>query len=133
MTTIKSRYAKGTSVTVDRSRAAISKALRDYGATGVMEGWDGDKAFVAFLHGKYQVRIVIQIPDNERRTRERYRVLLLLIKARFEMIATGSRTFEEEFLADIVMPNGQTVSEGALPTIRQAIEEGRMPQKLLPM
>lgn len=130
---MKSRYALGPSVTPDKSKSQIEKALRAYGCKGVMQGYDESSAFLAFMFGGLQIRMIMPLPDSEKLQRQRYRVLLVNIKAKFESIACGLKTFEEEFIGDIVMPNGMTLAQAALPQLRKAIADGKMPSKLLPM
>ena len=62
--------------------------------------------------------------------RQRWRALALVIKAKLESVETGVATFEEEFMANIVLPSGQTMAEYALPQIAQAYESGTMPPLL---
>jgi hypothetical protein len=66
----------------------------------------------------------------EAEERRRWRAQLLLIKAKLEMIATGTTTVEREFLADMLMPNGSTVGSQALPALARAYETGKMPSLL---
>ena len=63
--------------------------------------------------------------------RRRWRALALVIKAKLEAVATGITTFESEFLAHIVMPDGRTIGEHVSPQIAAAYESGRM-RPLLP-
>jgi len=128
-----SKFAQGTNVPVSRSQQKIAEAIKRYGAHGFMVGEDGKKAFIAFLYKQWQVRMEIPLSSNETETRRRYRVLLLTVKAKFEVLACGLKTFEEEFLSDIVMPDGNRLSTHAVPALIAAQESGRMPQKLLPM
>lgn len=44
---------------------------------------------------------------------------------------SGIAVFEEEFLADIVVPNGRTVGEETRPLIAQAYSDGAMANLLL--
>jgi hypothetical protein len=46
-------------------------------------------------------------------------------------VENGVTTFEEEFLAHIVMPGDRTVAQYVIPQIEGAYASGRMP-KLLP-
>lgn len=128
-------FAEGTTVAVEKSRADIEGLLRKYGATQFATGWDGKQAGITFvmrdrrvkfvapmptatdeairrrvsrMHGPYQGRRERAIADEERR---RWRCLLLAIKAKLEIVATGIASFEEEFLAHIVTDNGETVFE----------------------
>lgn len=49
--------------------------------------------------------------EQEAETRRKWRVLILLLKAKLEAIADGETTVEREFLSDLVIPGGQTVGE----------------------
>lgn len=59
--------------------------------------------------------------DEERRL---WRCLLLAIKAKLEVVESGIESFEDAFLANIVLPGGQTVSERIRPDIAKAYELG---------
>ncbi len=63
--------------------------------------------------------------------RQRWRALVLVTKAKLELIADGTSTVEREFLPDIVLPNGQRVEQWLAPQIAIAYEHGRMPPLLL--
>ena len=63
---------------------------------------------------------------------QRWRALLLVVKAKLEAVEAEIATFEEEFLPHIVLPNGRTVGEMALPEIERAYQGGRTPALLLP-
>jgi len=67
----------------------------------------------------------------ERATRQRWRALALVVKAKLESVEANIATFENEFLANIVMPNGKTVSEMALPSIENAYKGVKVSQLLL--
>lgn len=62
--------------------------------------------------------------------RQRWRALLLVTKAKLELIEQGLSSLEREFLADLVLPGGGTVSEMALPAIAEAYLTGKMPPLL---
>jgi len=53
-----------------------------------------------------------------------------VIKAKLEAVEAGIAVFEDEFMANIVLPNGSTVSQFMLPQIAQAYESGNMPNML---
>lgn len=59
--------------------------------------------------------------------RTRWRALLLVIKAKLEAVESNIATFEDEFLAHVLLPNQQTVAEYIGPTVAQIYETGRMP------
>lgn len=143
------RYAESTSVPADRSRAQIERTLTRYGADQFMYGWSGDDAVVAFRMNDRQVRFLMTMPDRsdreftrtptgrtrtaaqaqaewEQATRQRWRALELVIKAKLEAVKAGIVEFEQEFLAHIVMPDGRTVGEHAMPAVAEAYETGRV-------
>ena len=53
-----------------------------------------------------------------------------MIKAKLEAVETGITEFEDEFLAHIVLPNGQTAGHWMRPQIAKAYESGSMPPLL---
>lgn len=143
-----SRFAENTSVSVASSKAEIEHILGRYGADQFASGWAGDKAMIAFTMQGRQVRFILQMPDKtekrftehsrglrtteaalkewEQACRQRWRALALVIKAKLEAIESQISVFEDEFLAHIVMPGGQTVSEHVRPMIAHAYETKTM-------
>jgi hypothetical protein len=69
--------------------------------------------------------------EAERLRRQQWRALLLCIKAKLEAVASGIETFEEAFLAHVVMPDGRTVYEHTAPRIEQIAKGGEL-RPLLP-
>ena len=67
----------------------------------------------------------------EQATRQCWRALALVVKAKLEAVEANIATFEEEFMAHIVMPDGKTVAEHARPMIASAYKSGKI-QPLLP-
>lgn len=151
------RFAEKTEVPTEKSRAEIEGTLRRYGATGFLSGWDGNKAFVAFMMEGRQVKFLMMLPDRtdkkfthyrhgsgsqiprkidaahdawEQACRQSWRALALVIKAKLEAVAAGITVFENEFLAHIVLPDGKTVAEHVRPRIAQAYQTGNMPALL---
>lgn len=149
------RYAQNTEVSADRSRSEIEKTLQRYGAQGFGYGWQGNQAMIEFLFNGKKIRFVLQMPDRsadefkltpsgkhersdaqafaawKQSTRQRWRALALAVKAKLEAVEAGIATFEAEFLAHIVMPDGRTVAEHTLPVIEQAYLSGETPRLLL--
>ncbi|MEE0100346.1 MAG: hypothetical protein U0I48_01230, partial [Acutalibacteraceae bacterium] len=68
----------------------------------------------------------------EQACRQRWRALKLVIQAKLEAVECGISVFEDEFMANIVLPDGGTVSDFMLPQIKQAYLTGDMPP-MLPM
>lgn len=147
-------YAENTSVSTEKSRAEIERTLQKYGADQFMYGWDQDKAVVGFRMEGRQIRFLLPMPDKtsrrfthtptgkarkqsaiftewEQACRQKWRALSLVIKAKLEAVEAEIAIFEDEFMANIVLPNGSTVSQFMLPQIKDAYDSGKMP-KLLP-
>lgn len=149
-------YAKGTSVSSELSRLEIEKTLIRYGAAGFAYASAPGKAMIGFQLEGRQVRFMLPLPDinsdefrftptrrTERTEKSQYdaweqecrrcwRALLLVVKAKLEAIDTGISTFDSEFMANIVLPSGDTVGEWMEPQIKQAYLTGQIP-KMLPM
>lgn len=70
--------------------------------------------------------------QREQFAREAWRRVLLVTKAKLEIVADGTSTVEREFLADLLMPDGQTVHEAIADRIAQAYLDGQMPPLLPP-
>lgn len=133
-------YASETKVPAERSKAEIETIVRRYGADQFVSGWKHGQAIVGFVMNGRQIRFVLPLPDQkeftavrqfEQAIRQRWRALALAIKAKLECVESGITTFEEEFLAHIVMPNGHTAGEWLVPQIRAAYETKKMPPLLL--
>lgn len=148
-------YAKGTAVSVAKSRAEIEAMIVRYGAKKFASGWDARGAVILFEVQNRHVKFVLPLPlpEDEAFTRDkrgftrtkdaaqrewdsacrqRWRALCLVIKAKLEAVASGITTFEHEFLAHIVLPGGNTVGDAAIPAIAHAYETGQMPPLLGP-
>jgi hypothetical protein len=136
------KYAQGTSVPVERSKAEVERILTKYGADQFSSGWMDGKAVVMFrLKGRY-IRIEMptlqtkpsmtasSIETANRENRRRWRALVLYVKAKLESVSSNIVSFEEAFMAHIVLPNRQTVGQFLIPQIAQAYQSGAMPPAL---
>lgn len=132
------KYAEGTSVPVERSRQEIEALLRKHGATGFATSWDKDRYVLMFELKKRRVRFDLPAPDAktyrdtrkwEAEERRRWRALLLIVKAKLELVASGDADFESEFLAQIVV-GGQTIAERILPGLEEALAGHPLPPLL---
>lgn len=146
-----STFAADTSVSVEKSRAEVERTLARYGATAFGYMTEPGRAVIMFeAHGR-RIRFDLPLPrPDERRfthtpstsklrtpaqataaweqgCRQRWRALALAVKAKLETVESGIAEFEDEFLAYLVLPSGQTMSEVARPAIAQAYETGTMP------
>jgi len=146
-----SRYAENTTVGSDRSRSEIEATLRRYGADQFAYMTSRTEARIGFVaHGR-QVQFRLQMPDPadrafthtperktrrspqqaeaawEQATRQRWRALALVIKAKLEAVEAGITVFEDEFLAHIMLPGGRSVGE----TIRDQLDDAYTGTRLL--
>lgn len=147
------RYAEHTAVSSERSKAEIERLLTRYGATSFASGWQNDQAVIQFHMCERRIKFILPLPSKtakeftesrrgqrnemliyklwEQATRQRWRALALVVKAKLEAVEANIATFEEEFMAHIVMPNGKTVGEMATPMIESAYKSGKMSNLLL--
>lgn len=147
------RFAQDTTVSVERSKGEIERILTRYGATEFASGWKAERAMLQFRMTERIIRFVLPLPNKEdfrstptgRRSRneqatmiaweqgcrQRWRALLLSIKAKLESAESGIEEFDTAFMGQIVMPNGKTMAEIALPQIEIAYKSGKMPLALM--
>ena len=144
-------YAVNTSVSPEKSQEEIKKTLRKYGADrfGVME--EKNKAYVMFEYSNLLIQLTIDLPNKEefkytetgrernknsiesqldQAIKQRWRALLLAIKAKLEAIECGISTIEKEFMAFVMMPDGQSLSEHIIPRLQEISKTGKMPKLL---
>jgi len=154
------RYASQTSVSTEKSRNEIERTLQRYGASGFGFWLEDDKALVQFTIENLKIAFNLPMPDRkseeftmsshendwqrkplaaetarkrwEQACRQRWRALALVIKAKLEAIDSGISTFQEEFMAHIMLPDGMTVGEKLVPGLTELMETGKMTTKLLP-
>lgn len=148
------RFAEGTKVPVDQSRVEIERVLARYGASGFGYSWErrevainpvpiygGPKteqrefAAVMFAFKERRIRLDVPMPTDresgstqkrDAKTRQRWRAMLLVIKAKLEAVESGISTLEREFLANIVTDDGRTVGDVLVPRLHEAVAAGRL-------
>ena len=131
-----SAFAAKTKVPVDQTRSEIERTLARYGAKRFAYFTEQGRAIVIFEANDRRLRFDLPVPagDTEREQqtrRQKWRALLLAIKSKLESVQSGIETFEEAFLAHVVMPDGITVGQHARPRIASAYK-GEPMQSLLP-
>lgn len=151
------RYAATTEVTSSRSKAEIEATVERYGASQFVSGWHTEgKAVIGFTIESRQVKFILTLPQRDDKqfteytsrgklwarepsaaaklydqsVRQKWRALALVIKAKLEAVESGIAVFDDEFMANIVLPNGQLVSEQVRPAIANAYATGKMPPLL---
>lgn len=149
------KYASQTAVSSERSQTEIRSTLSRYGATKFAYFEEEGNAAVLFEIYNRRIRFVLPLPlrtadeftktptGRERRNitaqhqayeqtiRQKWRALALAIKAKLEAVESGIASFEEEFMAYVVLPSGQTVGQWMQPQIERSYESGRMPPLML--
>lgn len=147
------RYAAGTDVPVDRSKAELERLLVRYGATSFAYAWESRQIMIGFRMGKLMYRVRLPMPpvdskqfthtptgkerstndavkEFQREERRRWRALILVIKAKLEAVDSGVTTFEDEFLSSVILPNGQTVIDHLGPQLIEVYRTNTMPSLL---
>lgn len=138
-------YASSTTVDSHQSRAGIERTLTRYGATAFSYGWEVSRAAISFVADGRQIRFVLPLPDSafrefthtpstqkprapkaadaeyEKAVRQRWRALALVVQAKLEAVNAGIATFEQEFYAHTVLPNGRTVGKHTSESVDRAI------------
>lgn len=140
------RYAEGTTVSVENSRNELTKLLERYGAEQFMYGQDGSRTVIQFKMAGYYVQRSISRPSKatmakgyrgsdsqlelavDKEWRRRWRALVMIIKAKLEMIASEESTVLREFMPDILIGDGRRLEEHMAPQL----EQGKMPKLLMP-
>lgn len=146
-----SQYAKNTTVSSELSRLEIEKILIRYGAENFAYASANGMALIGFSMYGRQVKFILPLPkidefkktptgrdrtDNskyeawEQACRQRWRALKLVIQAKLEAVECGISVFEDEFMAHIVLPGGQTVGDFMKPQIARAYELGEPPHMI---
>lgn len=144
-------YARDTSVGPERTRLEIERLLAKHGATAFGYAYDaaGRQGIEFVIHDRH-MRMVLPIPPLEdfaftptrlkrpkgaqqaaweKTIRERWRALLLIIKAKLVAVESGITTVEREFLADVVVPSsGMTFGEHAAPELEKQYGAIRAPE-----
>lgn len=124
-------YAEQTTVPISKSKAEIETMLERAGADEFVTGWSRTQGSAVSFRVEglpYQIRIPNPSQEDleafqeahprsrvdnwiERETRRRWRCLALLCKAKLEMIAIGMTTFDKEFMADLLLPDGRSMHQ----------------------
>lgn len=147
------KFAASTDVPVEKSRAEIEGLIIRYGATSTAFMNGPEHSVVLFEANNRRIMFRLPLPSRQQKDianyrhssgrwlprtadaaakaweqacRQRWRALALVIKAKLEAVESGITTFEDEFLAHTVMPDGQTVAHHIKPRIAQAYESGQM-------
>jgi len=129
------RYAAGTAVPVLRSEQEIKRILQRYKADRIGIMSEPGKATIYFSVKGRDVQMPIPIPKPgdllphskyakwstaaaEAEERRRWRVMVITLKSMLEAIESGVTTFDQIFLAHLVLPGtNQTVGDAIVPKL----------------
>ena len=124
-------YADKTKTPVDVTISDIRNVVTKHGGKQFVFGVAEDKILIGFIKDDRKVHIQVgQSPQHEQRNKSLARALLLVIKAKLEAVAAGVSVFEEEFLANIVLPDNTLVGTQARVAIAAAYDGRDMPPLL---
>lgn len=146
-------YAENTTVPIEKSMGEIKAMIRKAGADKIAQYEEADKIAVQFYMRERMIRFRVSLPgiadvakvdgrgyglSNDQRIRkrdqaqrQRVRALLLVIKAKLESIESNVETFEEAFLANVVMADGRTIYERIAEPIALEYQTGQAVPMLL--
>ena len=125
----------------------IERMLLQHGATGFMGGYsESQGALIVCEMDGLRLKFDIPMPTEadvrigkrrpvaqlrtamEREWKRRWRALHLIVKAKLEVTASGERTIEHEFMADVMLPDGRTtVGQAVAGKLRLAADSGKLP------
>jgi hypothetical protein len=114
------KYAEKTQVPIGRSKAQIEGELVRYGVQEYAFGNSPRGSGIIFKHQSKTYKINVNSPNRdefatqkkfEQAERSRWRLLLICIKAKLNLVQSGQSKFEDEFLAHMILPDGNTVGD----------------------
>jgi hypothetical protein len=118
-------FAEHTKVPFSKTVQDILALLRKAGASQVGQYEEDKRLTIMFGMADRYVRFRVGWEDSERSQRQRGRALLLVIKAKLESVESGVETFEQAFLANVVMSDGQTVYERVSSDMQLEYDSGK--------
>lgn len=143
-----SNYAKNANVSVEQTQLEIQKLLQKNGATKF--GIDFTSNTLLFELKQKSIKLIVPLPSisdfeftlahikrqqyqiekvYEQAIKQRWRALLLIVKAKMEAISSRITTIEQEFLPSILLPNGQTLSQYIIPQLSNTNIFPLLPEK----
>lgn len=128
----RARFAIDTKVPVGQTRNEIETTLTRFGAKSFAFAVHETGATVMFEYDSRRVRFDLPLGKDttDAKTaklhREKWRALFLSIKAKLVSVDADIETFEEAFLAHVVLADGSTVGHATRPAIAQQYKTGKM-------
>ena len=126
------RYAKYTRVPVGRSQDECRSLLLKYKADGFAIGWEGNIDRLSWTWRGVHYTLSLERPKSDATHRQRWRAIVLVIKAKLEAVECGISTVEREFLAWAMGPDGTTLGDMIEPKLLEWSKRGLKALPLLP-
>ncbi len=146
-------YAETTNVPIERSKTEIKRIIYKYGASNYQFAETDERAMVQFVLNAKLIRFVISFPPvddpmfsktprgrrrvnrqktslHEQEIRRRWRALILSVKAKFEVVESGIESFEQAFMAHVVLPDNRVFADVAVAYLEEAYNTKKMPKML---
>lgn len=126
------KYAAKTSTSVRDSVSELERILDRWGCDNfaLMKGEDEHKVGFRFQIGDMapsMVRVTLPLHClDDQGIRVAWRALVMVVKAKFAAIDAGITSFDREFMPDLVLADGSTVGQNALPQIEESRTQGRL-------
>jgi hypothetical protein len=146
-------YAENTEVAVEKSIGEIVGLIKRAGADRVAQYEEPGRISIQFFLHERLLKFTVRLPSlgdlptrdhrgyaltneqmikrRDQRHRQRARALLLVIKAKLESVESGVESFEEAFLANVVMSDGQTLYERVAEPIALEYQTGEVRPNML--
>lgn len=108
-------YGMDTKVPVERSQAELEKLLKQRGGAKFFRGEDEGREVIACDVSGRKLMFELPLPTEKearsedkrlRLRRAKWRCLVLAVKAKFASVDAGVESFDDAFLAQIVVPTG---------------------------
>jgi hypothetical protein len=127
------KYAKYTKVTIKDTKIHIERLLENWGIEEFFFGTSPRGAGIGFKYKdrtyKLSVPVSNDMPDREKR--QMWRIFYMSLKMELEKIDAGLITFEDQFLSQMALPDGSTVSDFMkLPENLSLLQSSKMPKML---
>lgn len=134
------RYAKTTTVPVNKSRSQIQDELERFGVDEFFFGTSKRGQGIGFKYNERVYKMNVPLPERtegmsenqyQQALRQRWRVLRMSMKMELEKIESGVISFEDQFLAQMCLPDGSNVSQFMRkPENLELLSKSKMPKML---
>ena len=135
------KYAEQTTVPISSSKAQIEDTFLRYGIDEFGFGTSPRGDGIIFKKDKKVYKLNVPNPNPkdykteikyQQAKRQRWRILLLSLKAKLEEIEAGLISFEDQFLAYMTLPDGSSIADFIkLPENQEKLEKSKMPKLLM--